>query len=104
MRMNKYGLSQRKISMLKNFFENRPEIERVYIYGSRVKGNFKDSSDIDLAVRFKNNENGNLAKLKADIEELPILNEISLVDEEKIEEGEFKKEYQKTKELFFSRK
>ena len=31
-------------------FSRYPEIETVFVYGSRTKGNFRPGSDIDLAL------------------------------------------------------
>jgi len=48
--MDKTGLKSETISELKNVFASHPEIEKVIIYGSRAKGNFKKGSDIDLVL------------------------------------------------------
>lgn len=47
---NKFGLPQRTIDEILNFFKTKPEIEKVVIYGSRAKGTFKNGSDIDFAI------------------------------------------------------
>lgn len=46
----KYGLSTQVIDQLRAVFENYPDIQVVYLFGSRAAGNFRDGSDIDLAV------------------------------------------------------
>ena len=45
-----FGLSNEDIDKIKVVFAKFPEIERVVIYGSRAKGNYKPSSDIDLTL------------------------------------------------------
>lgn len=45
-----FGLSNEDIDKIKVVFAKFPEIERVVIYGSRAKGNYKASSDIDLTL------------------------------------------------------
>jgi type I restriction enzyme S subunit len=45
-----FGLSNDDIDKIKVVFAKFPEIERVVIYGSRAKGNYKPSSDIDLTL------------------------------------------------------
>ena len=47
---NKFGLPQRTIGVILDFFKTKPEIEKVVIYGSRAKGTFKNGSDIDFAI------------------------------------------------------
>ena len=45
-----FGLSTEDINKIKEVIVRFPEIERVIIYGSRAKGNYKPSSDIDLTL------------------------------------------------------
>ena len=45
-----YGLSSEVVAKLHSVFIKYPEIEKVVLYGSRAKGNFRKSSDIDLTV------------------------------------------------------
>lgn len=47
----KYGLKNQTIAQINAVFARHPEIEQVILYGSRAKGNYKDSSDIDLALK-----------------------------------------------------
>ncbi|MDX2188562.1 MAG: nucleotidyltransferase domain-containing protein [Bacteroidota bacterium] len=46
----KFGLSENDIDQIKSVFGKHKEIEKVIIYGSRAKGNFHPSSDIDLTL------------------------------------------------------
>ena len=47
----KYGLSLNNINRIIEIFSQFPEVEQVLLYGSRAKGNYKPSSDIDLTVK-----------------------------------------------------
>ena len=38
--MNKFGLPERTIKELLEYFKSKPEVKKVMIYGSRAKGNF----------------------------------------------------------------
>ncbi|WP_435274794.1 nucleotidyltransferase domain-containing protein [Psychrobium sp. nBUS_13] len=44
------GLSVNVIKSLKAVFKKFPAIERVNLFGSRAKGNYRNGSDIDLAI------------------------------------------------------
>ncbi len=44
------GLDIEIIDKLKKIFMGFPDIERVILYGSRAKGNYKNGSDIDLTL------------------------------------------------------
>ena len=45
--MDNFGLPQRTINELIEYFKSKPEIEKVVIFGSRAKRNYKNGSDID---------------------------------------------------------
>lgn len=44
------GLSQNTINQINSVFAKYPQIEKVMLYGSRAKGNYKHGSDIDLSM------------------------------------------------------
>lgn len=47
---SKFGLSNDTIKKINEVFSEFSEIEKVIIYGSRAKENFKPGSDIDLTL------------------------------------------------------
>ena len=46
----KYGLNDSTIEKIQHVFETFSEIDKVVLYGSRAKGNYRDGSDIDLTL------------------------------------------------------
>jgi len=46
----RFGLDEQTILKLQAAFKHFPAIDKVLIYGSRAKGNFKKGSDIDLTL------------------------------------------------------
>ena len=46
----KFGLKEADIEQILLVFDNYPAIEKAILYGSRAKGNYRDSSDIDLCL------------------------------------------------------
>ncbi len=46
----KYGLEQNIIDQINAIFESHKEIEKIILYGSRAKANFRPNSDIDLTL------------------------------------------------------
>lgn len=80
-----------RVSMLTNF------------YGSRAKGNYKKTSDIDLAVKLIKAGGGSIAKIKSALDDLPVIHEIDAIDEAEIAKGAFKNEYEKTKKIFWKK-
>ena len=45
-----YGLSDEVIKKIRQIFAENNVVEKVILFGSRAKGNFKQGSDIDLAI------------------------------------------------------
>ena len=50
--MNNFGLSEKTIEIIKKLLSNYPQIKKVKIFGSRAKGNYKPSSDIDIVWKY----------------------------------------------------
>jgi predicted nucleotidyltransferase len=45
-----FGLNQETIDKINSVFVKHPEIDKVIIYGSRAKGNYRTGSDIDITL------------------------------------------------------
>lgn len=48
--MSTHGLPDSAVAKLQSVFASHPHIERVILYGSRAKGNYRPGSDIDLTI------------------------------------------------------
>ena len=74
-----FGLNQETIDKINSVFEKHPEIEKVIIYGSRAKGNYKSGSDIDFTL-IGNDLNDLAGILDSEIDDLntPYLFDISI--------------------------
>ena len=48
--MMNYGLKQETVEKIQNTFQSFPQVEKAILYGSRAKGNYKPTSDIDLTI------------------------------------------------------
>lgn len=48
--LGQFGLKANTISKINSVFAKYPQIEKVLIYGSRAKGNYRAGSDIDLTI------------------------------------------------------
>lgn len=66
----KYGLSNSIVDQIKFVFVKYPELEKVLIYGSRAKGNFKPGSDIDVTFIGDGLTQTILNKIDDDIDDL----------------------------------
>ena len=45
-----YGLNDSHIKKIQSVFANYSAINKVILYGSRAKGNYRNGSDIDLSL------------------------------------------------------
>lgn len=45
------GIDNRNMELIINSLKQFPEIESAVVFGSRAKGNFRDSSDVDIALK-----------------------------------------------------
>ncbi len=81
----RYGLKRGVIKRLKEFFGQYPFIDEVRIFGSRVRGDYGRSSDIDLSISSKTMSSLDFSKLKFKLDELPILYKIDIVHFEKVD-------------------
>ena len=65
-----FGLPEATLKLIRDYFSNIPEIEKVKIYGSRAKGNYERGSDIDLAF-YSHAEEDLTGQLLTELDELP---------------------------------
>lgn len=79
----KFGLSDTVIQELHDVFRRYANIEKVLIFGSRSKGDYRAGSDIDLAVIGKDIDYSVLLDIQCDIEDLELLYSIDLLDYQK---------------------
>ena len=48
---NSFGLLDTDIETIIQTLSKHPKVEHAYIFGSRAKGNFKNGSDVDIALK-----------------------------------------------------
>ena len=76
----KFGLSDTVIKELQDVFRRYTNIEKVLIFGSRSIGNFREGSDIDLAVIGKGVDYNQLLSILCEIDDLELLYSVDLID------------------------
>lgn len=100
--MNEYGLSANVIDMIIHVFESYQNVDKVLIFGSRAKNNYRPGSDIDLALFGDNLTSLDLQNIRNDIDELPIINIVDLCIYNSITNPELKVEIQKYGIVFYN--
>jgi predicted nucleotidyltransferase len=76
----KFGLSDSVIEELRNVFRRHANIEKVLIFGSRSKGDYRPGSDIDLALIGKDIDYRQLLDISCEIDDLELLYSVDLLD------------------------
>ena len=64
-----YGLTDIELSKLQGAFSQYADVEKVVLYGSRAKGNYKPFSDVDITLMGDITHN-QLNRLSMDIDDL----------------------------------
>jgi len=80
--MNEFGIKNEIFSEIINVFKKIKEIEEVVLFGSRARGNYKKTSDIDLAVKFTDNSKKQL--LIRSLDEIRCILKFDVLDIERI--------------------
>ncbi|HOX83141.1 MAG TPA: restriction endonuclease subunit S [Chryseolinea sp.] len=86
----RFGLSEDVIVTMQSVFEANSKVDKVYVFGSRAKGNYKEGSDIDLAVKGSELSEKDILNLYVKLGELNLSNEIDLINYRTINEPALK--------------
>lgn len=81
----KYGLKESTLRNLVDIFAGHSKIEKVLLYGSRAKGNYKEGSDIDLALIGEDINIRDLNRILLELDELYLPYNFDLVIFDRIE-------------------
>lgn len=73
-----YGLSNHQIKKIQNVFANYKSIDKAILYGSRAKGNYRESSDIDLSIVGKTIDLEIILKVENELDDLLLPQNIDL--------------------------
>lgn len=95
MEVNKFGIKDSDLKLILDVLKNYPEIKKAIIFGSRAMGNYKNGSDIDIAI-YGENMDLILTKLWGELEEnIAVPYKFDLIDFDKVESEKLKKHIRK---------
>lgn len=75
-----FGLKEYVIDEIKKVLSKYDDIEKVLVFGSRARGDYKKTSDIDLAIFSEDISSTNLNLLRDDLYMLDIIYKVDVVD------------------------
>ena len=78
----KFGLKKHTIEKMNSVFAQFPAVEQVVLYGSRAKGTYQPSSDIDLTVLGSALDLRTLFRIETELDDLllPYMIDLSIFD------------------------
>lgn len=82
----KYGIEESMLHHIISILSKNPRIDRVLLFGSRAKGNFRIGSDIDLALTGKELELDDILDASLEIDNLNLPYKFDLVIYDRIKE------------------
>ncbi len=83
--MNQFGLSEDILVQLRNVLRSNSKVEKALIFGSRAKGNYRDGSDIDIALVGESLSLSDQLRLEQQLDDLLLPYKIDLLIFHKIE-------------------
>lgn len=64
---------------IRSILARHPQVHRAVLFGSRAKGNFREGSDIDLALEGDALQSADLATMLGELDEAPIPQKVDLL-------------------------
>lgn len=65
-----YGLKPDTIQAIQSVLAKFPQVEKVTLYGSRAKGNYRTGSDIDLTITGKDMDTALMLRIETELDDL----------------------------------
>lgn len=98
-----FGISSNNIAKINSVFEQYAAINEVLIFGSRVKGNYRDNSDIDLVIKGENISLSILQEIENKLEELYLPNFIDIIVYDSIQSHDLKDHIDRIGKIFYTK-
>jgi predicted nucleotidyltransferase len=98
-----YGLSERALNSLRNYFAGVPEVEQVILYGSRARGDHHKGSDIDFMLIGSGITPRLLSKMDMEIDDLLLPWFIQITDRKEVRDASFLEVVEKEGVVFWER-
>lgn len=95
------GLSVQAVAAIRDVLAMHPSIDRAILFGSRAKGNYKNGSDIDLAVFGAVDRE--LGKIAWELDDLLLPWEIDLIPFDSITNQDLREHIARVGQVFYSR-
>lgn len=99
-----YGLKDDHITKIQSVFGSCVSIDKAILYGSRAKGNYRNGSDIDIALVGENLDLSTLLKIENKLDDLLLPYKIDLTIFHQIEDPDLVDHISRVGKLFYEKK
>ena len=99
-----FGLPLDAVEKIRTVFAQHPEVEKVVLYGSRAKGNYKTGSDIDLTMYGEEINQSIVLKILDELDELLLPWMIDLSIYRQIDNGNLRDHIERVGIIFYQPK
>lgn len=97
------GLGKDSLARLLALFEACEGLARVWVFGSRARGDYRDASDLDLVADLPDADPTSFARLKSALEDLELVQRIDLVRWQDALDAGFRERILRDRKLFWTR-
>ncbi len=101
--MENFGLTLEIIENINAVFSQNQKVDKVLVFGSRAKGNYRDGSDIDIAIKGQDLDFSDILKITGRLDDLDLPYKIDLLDYDKISEPALTEHIDRVGIEFYSR-
>ena len=99
---NRLGITEKSYNYIVSYLKTNPNIEKVILFGSRAKGNYKNGSDIDLAIKGERCSPELAIDIESYINEvIPVPYTVDVVDYNSLKKKELKEHIDRVGVLFY---
>ncbi len=98
----RFGLSEKTIERICSVLASYSAVQKAYIYGSRAKGNFREGSDIDIAMSGEI-DTKLLGDIAYDLDELMLPYTIDLSVYEKLRNDKLREHIDRVGKVFYEK-
>lgn len=92
---NKIGIDDTSLQKITSLFSKYPVIKEVILFGSRAKGNFREGSDIDLALKGQAINSTLLTQIELEYDKLYLPWKLDLIIHDTIQNADLKDHIQR---------
>jgi predicted nucleotidyltransferase len=96
-----HGLSEATVAAICGVFARFPSVEKVVLYGSRAKGNYKPGSDIDVTLAGQHLTTAELGAIADALDDLLLPYKIDLSILEKIQHEKLREHIERVGLVFY---